>query len=310
MKSCVLGLFTLGLALLVVGQELKTFQADYVPVVLWHGMGDTCCFPFSMGSIKRLIEHQLPGVYVHSIMVGDNIIQDEIHGFLGSVNDQIAEVAEKLKADPKLSRGFNAVGFSQGGQFLRGYVEMYNTPKVFNLISLGGQHQGVFGIPNCNAENITLCEIARRLIDLGAYLPIVQETSVQAQYWHDPLHEDLYKKNGVFLPVINNENTVNQTYKENMLSLQNFVMVKFMNDTVVIPRESEWFGYYTPGQDVEILPLEQSPLYINDVLGLKKLDESGRLWKLECEGNHLDFTQEYFIDNIITPFLNQTFPQF
>ena len=66
-----------------------------------------------MGHIKRLIEKELDGVYVYSVMVGDNIIEDEIHGFLGNVNDQIGQVAATIAADPNLSRGFNAVGFSQ-----------------------------------------------------------------------------------------------------------------------------------------------------------------------------------------------------
>lgn len=76
-------------------------------------MGDTCCFPWSMGRIERLIKRQLPGITVYSVMVGNNIIEDEIHGFLGNVNEQIAQVAGKLQADSSLSRGFNAVGFSQ-----------------------------------------------------------------------------------------------------------------------------------------------------------------------------------------------------
>ena len=29
-----------------------THGADPVPVVIWHGMGDSCCNPSSMGSIK------------------------------------------------------------------------------------------------------------------------------------------------------------------------------------------------------------------------------------------------------------------
>lgn len=31
---------------------------------------------------------------------------------------------------------------------------------------------------------------------------------------------------------------------------------------MVIPKESEWFIFYKPGQDKEILPLEQSVLYL------------------------------------------------
>ena len=192
------------------------------------------------------------------------------------MNDEIAQIAGKLAADENLSEGFNAVGFSQGGQFLRAYTEMYNNPRVYSLITMGGQHQGVYGIPDCLAPNVTLCEVVRDLLDLGAYIPIVQEVSVQAQYWHDPLNEELYRENNIFLPNINNDGTFNQTYKDNMLSLENFVMVQFMNDTVVIPRESEWFGFYAPGQDSEILPLEDSPLYIEDWLGLQELDNTGR----------------------------------
>jgi hypothetical protein len=30
-----------------------------LPVVLWHGMGDSCCSLGSMGSIKKLIEDKL-----------------------------------------------------------------------------------------------------------------------------------------------------------------------------------------------------------------------------------------------------------
>uniref|UniRef100_A0A7S4HJU5 Palmitoyl-protein thioesterase 1 n=1 Tax=Vannella robusta TaxID=1487602 RepID=A0A7S4HJU5_9EUKA len=172
---------------------------------------------------------------------------------------------------------------------------------------MGGQHQGVFGVPDCSAANHTLCEIMRRMLDLGAYLPLVQEYSVQAQYWHDPIQEQFYADHNIFLPGINNEVYVNSTYKENMLSLQNFAMIKFLNDTVVQPRESEWFGFYAPGQDSEVIPLEQTQLYIDDVLGLQELNNSNRLWMIPCEGNHLEFTNEYFIDVVIGPFLNQTF---
>eukprot|EP01099_Mayorella_cantabrigiensis_P004631 TRINITY_DN351_c0_g1_i3.p1 TRINITY_DN351_c0_g1~~TRINITY_DN351_c0_g1_i3.p1 ORF type:complete len:152 (-),score=30.84 TRINITY_DN351_c0_g1_i3:548-967(-) len=87
--------------------------AEYLPVVLWHGMGDTCCYPFSMGRIKRLIEEQLPGIYVYSVMVGDSVEEDERAGFIGNVNDQLKEVYDKINSDSKLLGGFNAIGFSQ-----------------------------------------------------------------------------------------------------------------------------------------------------------------------------------------------------
>lgn len=47
-----------------------------------------------------------------------------------------------------------------------------------------------------------------------------------------------------------------------------FVMVKFLNDTIVQPKESQWFEFYEPGQDQRILPLNQSKVYKNVSLTL------------------------------------------
>lgn len=89
----------------------------------------------------------------------------------------------------------------------------------------------------------------------------VQKKLVQATYWHDPLNEEMYKKYSSFLSDINNELNVNQTYKDRLLTLENFVMVKFLNDSVVQPVESEWFGFYKPGQAEEIVDLRSSDIY-------------------------------------------------
>ena len=32
---------------------------------------------------------------------------------------------------------------------------------------------------------------------------------------------------------------------------------------MVVPRESEWFGFFKSGQDKEVLPLEKTDLYLN-----------------------------------------------
>jgi len=279
----------------------------YRPVVLWHGMGDTCCNPLSMGYIKKTIEDQLPGIYVHSLMIGNNIIEDQMNGFFMNVNDQIEFALNEINNDTNLSQGFNAVGFSQGGQFLRAYVERFNSPPVYNLISVGGQHQGVFGFPNCPGANETICEIVRKMLNLGAYVPAIQDNLVQAEYWQDPFNEDEYLKDCVFLPDINNNlATINETYKNNLMSVKNFVMVQFLNDTMVQPKQSEWFGWYVPGQDKNVQTLQETPLYQEDWLGLKEMDQNGQLTFLATIGDHLQFTKEWFIDNIVTPFLNNT----
>jgi len=279
---------------------------NWRPVVLWHGMGDSCCDPLSMGRIKRMIDKGFPGIYVYSVEIGNNTIDDEFNSFFKNVNSQLVEMNEKINSHPQLAQGFNAIGFSQGGQFLRGYVQRYNSPPVYNLMTLGGQHQGVFSFPNCPAPNVTLCQALADLLTLGAYDPFVQSFVVQAEYWQDTMIYDIYLKSSVFLADINNaRETKNATYKENLASLNNFVMVKFENDTVVVPRESEWFEYYAPGEDKNIVSLYQSPIYTEDWIGLKELDQNNRLTFLQTEGNHLQFTDEWFEDNIF-PYLNNT----
>lgn len=89
----------------------------------------------------------------------------------------------------------------------------------------------------------------------------VQEALVQATYWHDPLDEELYKNESSFLSDINNERTINQLYINRLQSLENFVLIKFEGDTVVEPPETEWFGFYIPGQSEEIQRLNESSLY-------------------------------------------------
>lgn len=60
----------------------------------------------------------------------------------GNVNEQVDFVAEQIANITELKHGFDAIGFSQAGQFLRAYVERYNTPPVHNLITFGAQHMG------------------------------------------------------------------------------------------------------------------------------------------------------------------------
>ncbi|KAL0604678.1 Palmitoyl-protein thioesterase 1 [Plecturocebus cupreus] len=65
------------------------------------------------------------------------------------------------------------------------------------------------------------------------------DTLVQAEYWHDPIKEDVYRNHSIFLADINQERGINESYKKNMMALKKFVMVKFLNDSIVDPVDSE-----------------------------------------------------------------------
>lgn len=273
-----------------------------VPIVLWHGMGDSCCFSFSLGKIQEILQNEIPGVYINSIRIGDNVIEDVENSYFGNINEQIKHVCEQLSQDTRLQNGYNAIGFSQGAQFLRAVAQRCPDPPMLNLISLGGQHQGVFGIPKCS-DTSRLCNYMRRMLRYGAYLWYIQESLVQAAYWHDPLKEDEYRKKNVFLVDINNEKIINAVYRDNLQKLRTLVLVKFENDTMVEPTESEWFGFYKPGQAEKIQKLQESELYLQDWLGLRKMEEAGQIHFLSLPGDHLQFTVTWFIENIIKKYL-------
>lgn len=290
------------LLLLLSSSSLAKDSNATVPLVIWHGMGDNCCNPLSMGSIKKMVEREVPGIYVISLMIGKSVIQDTENGFFMDVNEQVAFVCDQLAQDPKLKDGYNAMGFSQGGQFLRAVAQRCPSPPMKNLISVGGQQQGVYGLPRCPGETSHLCDWIRKKLNSEAYSDLVQKHLVQAQYWHDPLSDDLYKKHSVFLADINQERVLNETYKKNLMALEKFVMVKFLKDTVVDPVVTEWFGFLKTGQAVETETLQESALYTEDRLGLAEMDKAGKLVFLESDGDHLQFTQEWFNAKLL-PFL-------
>ncbi|ERL89412.1 hypothetical protein D910_06780 [Dendroctonus ponderosae] len=251
--------------LLIFSYFAENVANEPTPIVMWHGMGDSCCAFYSLGAIKEKLNASIPGVYVHSLKIGDNFLEDVENG--------------------------------------RALVQRCPTPRIKNLISVGGQHQGVYGLPNCGALSNNACDYIRKLLNHAAYIDWVQKGLVQATYWHDPLNEEEYKKNSSFLADINNELVINETYKTNLLGLENFVLIRFDNDTVVQPVDTEWFGFYKPGQSVEKQTLQESAIYTEDRLGLKQLNEDNRLKFLSTSGNHLRFEWEWFEENVVDHYL-------
>eukprot|EP00882_Tetradesmus_deserticola_P001826 GHRQ01001959.1.p1 GENE.GHRQ01001959.1~~GHRQ01001959.1.p1 ORF type:complete len:335 (+),score=139.67 GHRQ01001959.1:114-1118(+) len=278
-----------------------------LPVVLWHGMGDSCCSLGSMGSIKQLVEDKL-GVFVHSIATGPGEYQDALSSFYSNMNQQVAHVCGELAAMHELKGGFNMVGFSQGGQFLRAVVQRcgHTLPPVHSLITLGGQHQGVANTPGCSVDltgaAARACTAMQLLLARGAYAPWVRENIVQAQYFKDPLQLGAYLRYNIFLPDINNERAVkNSNYADNLAALQRLVLFRFDHDTTVVPRDSAWFSFWDGAETV--VPLREQPLYTEDWLGLQRLDKAGGLIFESAPGEHMQFTLKWFEERVIDTYL-------
>ena len=59
--------------------------------------------------------------------------------------------------------------------YRRAVVQRCGTVKIHNLLSVGGQHQGVYGFPRCPGENETICELVRKFLNMGVYVSVVQD---------------------------------------------------------------------------------------------------------------------------------------
>ncbi|KAH9589762.1 Palmitoyl-protein thioesterase 1 [Schistosoma haematobium] len=259
-----------------------------------------------MGILKlaKAIQDEIPGTYVKCITTSNSIIQDIEDTYFMPINDQLDYVCRMIHEDKNLSNGLHMIGISQGGLFVRALVQKCNLSKVGTVVSIGGPQQGIFGIPKCTIDGfIHLCLLMNELLSYGAYIKFIQSHVVQAQYWHDPLEEDVYRKYSQFLADINQENEINEIYREKMRNIQRLVLVKFSGDTIVIPKESEWFGFYQNGSSTNVTALQDSILYTEDRLGLRELNKRGDLHFIEKDGDHLHFDVNWFIEKIVTAFL-------
>lgn len=280
--------------------------SSYTPILFWHGMGDTAYGSINLERIN--LQRLFPNIKVFSVQIGSNAMEDRLASYFSNANSQIDDVCKEILTNPAIRAhgSLNAVGFSQGSQFVRGLIQrcpfQQNGIRVKNFISLGGQHQGVFGLPNCQLRGF--CEYINHLLSEGAYDHKIQSSLVQAAYWHDPIKEGIYRDKSIFIADLNNERHINQTYIENLQQLNSMVLVEFAQDRMVTPRESSLFGFYADGGTSKIIPLESSDLYVKDRLGLKKLKESSRLHMISVPGDHLQYKMSWFTEQIALVYLN------
>ncbi|KAI0321188.1 Alpha/Beta hydrolase protein [Amylostereum chailletii] len=276
--------------------DVRPLASNRRPLVIWHGLGDSYASE-GMVEFMSLIQDIPPGLFIHSVYIDEDNNEDRRAGFYGNLDDQLPLVAAQLATVPELSVGFDAIGFSQGGQFLRAYVERYNAPPVRNLVTFGAQHMGISDIPLCKPLDL-ICQVARRAARRGVYGAWAQEHLIQAQYYRDPSQLPLYLSTNRFLTSINNElaATRNATYARQLSSLSSLVLVLFAQDKTVVPKESSWFGSYAPPDEdrsasEEVVPMRAQPLYREDWIGLKGLDERGGVVLVSCEGEHMQLAR-------------------
>ena len=124
-------------AILQSQQYIFPTPAAHRPLVIWHGLGDTANGEGITGFMKD-IKEMFPGIFIHSVQypTSGSIDDERKAGFYGNASMQVDEVAETIRGIPELAHGFDGIGFSQGGLFMRDYVQRYNEPRVRNLLTV------------------------------------------------------------------------------------------------------------------------------------------------------------------------------
>jgi palmitoyl-protein thioesterase len=241
--------------------------------------------------VAELAEEVNPGTLVYPIRMEEDEARDRYASFVGNLTDHVAKACADIAAHPILSTApaIDALGFSQGGQFLRAYVERCNKPPVRSLITFGSQHNGISAFRDCTPSD-WVCRIAMAVLRGDAWSSTVQSKLVPAQYYRNPEEYEQYLEHSNFLADINNERAdKNEQYKKNIAALDNFVMYMFEDDTTVIPKETAWFEEVN---GTESTPLRARRMYSEDWLGLRALDRKGGLKFRTAPGDHMQLSEE------------------
>jgi palmitoyl-protein thioesterase len=248
------------------------------------GVGDACANEGMAGFTQQLIT-ALPGVYGTCIEYGAGT-----NSWFTTMSAQAKLVCDAVKADAKLAPGYNMVALSQGNLVARAVIEECGGPAVHNYVSLGGPHMGTMSFPQC--ETGVICDLLNTVIKFGVYSSFIQSFVGPANYFKDVMQYNNYLANSNFLPALNNEGaTKSPAYKASLAALNSMTLVKFMNDTVIDPRDSEWMGFYAVNNKAVIQQMRDTDGYKADWLGLKTMDGAGKLSFVEQPGQHLHIDQ-------------------
>lgn len=273
--------------------NLKSQPSQTSPaVVLWHGLGDSYDSD-GMAAAEELLKRKIPGVFVHSVYLDEDSARDKQASMLGDANHQVELVCNQLAGIPELSGGFAALGFSQGGLFLRALVEQCPNISISTLITFGSPHMGVLDLPLCDDQGDWTCRRRNLLLKQQVWREHVQKSVIPAQYFREMDHYGDYLEHSNFLAAINNERPDSSACvrKSRFEALDSLVLVGFAKDRTLVPKESAFFQYRLL-QTGPVLPFDETSFYTQNWLGLKTLHESGKLHFHSINTAHMEIPED------------------
>ena len=263
------------------------YSLSSLPVVLLHGVASEAA---NMNNLANWISEEFD-TKVFNLEIGNG----KKTSIYTPLSIQLNELCQTIYAIDELKEGFNFIGMSQGGLLARGYVERCNEFPVRNLITLVSPHGGT----------------VLRDLNINMYTMFNQEHLSVSNYWRDPRLLTEYLTMCTYLPILNNEilkdatnssedddddddredsddfveEMMHNNQKEQMKSLDHFVMVWSPYDDIVNPAESAKFSFFN--EEFEVVALEDTDLFKTDALGLKYLKDEHKLHTYETNCTHV-----------------------
>lgn len=268
--------------------------SNYRPVVMMHGLNAKAA---DLDTRVQEVKAQYPGIYVVSLATYEGS-----SSMLTDIRTQLTAMTKAIQNDSNLANGFNFYGESQGALLARAYVTMFNDPPVHNLVAQNGPQNGVGECPTIEVPVIKqLCG------DLGTDLQIYHWPFCSfCGYWRGK-NKDTYLHNSQFIADVNNDRAVNETRRQNMISLNKYMATVALRDEIVQPKESAWHTYWRWGDESRssVMRLNETDGYKNDVLGLQTLDRRGDLILNSFDGTHNSPSDDWWRQNVLPMFNNR-----
>ncbi|XP_044751537.1 lysosomal thioesterase PPT2 homolog [Coccinella septempunctata] len=266
----------------------------YKPVFLMHGI---VTGSISMDLIKSRIQELHPGTIVYNTNKFSG--WSSVESMWYQVQQLLLDIKNITEQHPD---GIHLLGYSQGALLARSILQAYPEHNIKNFISLSGPQAGQYGT---QFLHLIFPGLALKEAYELFYSRVGQHTSV-GNYWNDPFHQELYHNFSQYLPYINNElkSTRSAQFKNALTKLNKMVLIGGPDDNVITPWESSQFGFYN--DNMTVVNLISRPLYQQDLIGLKTLDESGRLDLITVPGvNHFMWHLNVsIVDNYIINYLD------
>lgn len=252
------------------------------PVAVFHGIGDLCWNPGMsniVNEIGRMVNNKAFCIESGAAFAS----------FYKSFPSQVESACQQMQENPAFEEDFSMVGISQGNLVALAIISQCRLKgKPVNWLSFGGPLMGTGIIPQLTQSAFRPLNY---LVSQVVLFKSVFNHVGPAGYFRNPQNNANYLAYNDFLPnLLNEKHEKSSDIKERFTKLKKLILVKFSEDTMINPPETAWFQFWDENYNVE--PFEKSKFYQNDYIGLRELNESGKVDFEKLPGNHLDFDYE------------------